>query len=123
MSQDQEAHSDFEIPDMPSPAQTDKNLAGEEALGFASGDLESYIKEQDAQRKNKLNDHVHMGTVCLFWLVVGIAGALILSVVFHLVVPAKWHYLSSEQINSIKALLTGGIVANLMTLMFEKKIR
>ena len=94
---------------------TDDDLAKKEAIAIGAGTLEADAKKQEHGRHQKFRDHINRATLIVFWTVVFCLIVSILIFTFHLVTPEKWHFLSIDQIGTLKTLLGGAILSSAMS--------
>lgn len=107
--------TDFKIPELPIPPNGKDSRSADEAKGFGSGDLEAYIKKQDADRESNTQDHLHKGMRLILWVLVFCLCVAITSFFAHILLPEKWRYLSDEQFGIIQAILTGAVTSKLLS--------
>lgn len=122
ISQDQAQITEKKVPKVIPPDEGLEQLGSQEAQAFAAGNLEKY-NENDLKRDSDFKDHVNRGMIFIFWILTALTAIGIGTLAWHYLLPEDCAYLSTAQIETIKNLLTGGIVANVMASIFEKKIK
>lgn len=90
-------------------------LAKKEAIAISTGTLEADAKKQEHGRHQKFRDHINKATLIVFWTVVACLVVSIIVFTFHMISPEGWHFLSDEQIGTLKTLLGGAILSSAMS--------
>ncbi|MDE0697140.1 MAG: hypothetical protein OXH76_15055 [Boseongicola sp.] len=105
---------------------TDASGAGNEALQFSSGktakEIEDEAREKEAARQEKFRDHfenIAIASLYLVWVVICLVG---LVWVYHLVSPESWPRLPEKRIDTIQAILTGGVVFGVAGQHLKKRV-
>ena len=94
-----------------------------EALLLSSGDdLEKDGKEQEHARHQKFRNHVNTATLVLFWFIVVCVLIGVAAFAFHLVFPAKWHYLEKDQLDQLKTMLGAAVLSSALTGYASKRM-
>lgn len=98
------------------PQTDDGGLAQSEAVQLAAGnDLESRAKTKEHVRHQAFRDHVNTALIVIFWTIAACMVMGILAFAHHLLTPATWHFLSKEQLDQIKTLLTSALLSSALT--------
>lgn len=99
----------------PDVSQSNDMLAKKEAIAIGSGTLESDAKAQEHGRHQKFRNHINWATLIVFWSVVACLVVSIFVFTFHMITPDRWHFLTVEQIGTLKTLLGGAILSSAMS--------
>jgi hypothetical protein len=87
------------------PPQPD-SAAQAESLAIASGRL---------KRDESRQAHLHVGGLVLFWFVVICFLATAAVLIFHLLAPAKWHFLDDAQLGHVQTLVVTALGSSFAT--------
>ena len=98
-----------------------------EALLLSHGDsaeeLERKSRKNEHARNENFRDHFEKLSIASLYIAVigtlGIAGAWI----WHVATPNSWHWLSADQIDTLKSLVTGGILAGVASGHIRKRLQ
>jgi hypothetical protein len=107
------------------PATSGDAGADNEALDLGSGktkqELAAQANEREHARSQKFKDHFEMIAIVGLWLAAVCVFVIGVALAMHMLIPEHRHWLSGEQIASLKGLFTGGLLAGLMTNHFKKR--
>lgn len=117
------------IPEVP-PSESDlledgapQDSGAKEAALFETGKrLEDWSKENEHYRNEKFRDHFEIVAICALWGVAFLFAAVAVIWFWHLLLPEKCHWLSSESVSKIQNIVTGGILTSLATGHFKKRL-
>jgi hypothetical protein len=105
------------------PTKVDNLAAEREAQGYENARLDQEARRKDHGREQSLRDHVHLGTIGLFWTFVLCTGAAAVVFAFHMLTPDAWHFLSPELFAALKGAVAGGLASGLFTEYSRKILR
>lgn len=95
----------------------------QEAVLFESAKpLEKWAEENELYRNEKFRDHFEIVAICALWGVAFLFAAVAVIWFWHLLLPEKCHWLSSESVSKIQNIVTGGILTSLATGHFKKRL-
>lgn len=101
-----------QLPDLPVPEQDGGDqLAEQEAKAIANDELEQKARTADHGRSERLKDHLIKAAIGVFWLTVALAITALVILGWHVLMPDKWCWLSSESVGQLKALLSGVVLS------------
>lgn len=90
-------------------------LANKEAIAISNGSLQADADKQEHNRHQTFRNHINRATLIVFWSVVGCLVVSIFIFTFHMITPDSWHFLSEDQIGTLKTLLGGAILSSAMS--------
>jgi hypothetical protein len=95
-------------------------LADTEAESFSNDDLEKEAKRNDHDRKEGAKTCLHFFNIAIY--VVICTGAIIgvCILFFHWLAPTKFHFLTSEQIATIKMIFFSSLATNFFKSFYQK---
>ena len=77
-------------------------------------DSAKFIFSPDAKRDNTEKNHFHYLKLCLIWLFGLLIGWISFTVVYHLVMPPDWRWLTIEEVASLEKMFVTGVGAALI---------
>jgi len=99
----------------PDASRSTDALAKQEAIAIGSGTLKADAQKQEHGRHQKFRDNINAATLIVFWTVVTCLVISIFIFTFHMISPEAWHFLSEEQVGTLKTLLGGAILSSAMS--------
>lgn len=90
-------------------------LASKEAIAISNGSLQADADKQEHNRHQTFRNHINRATLIVFWSVVTCLVVSIFIFTFHMITPESWHFLSEDQIGTLKTLLSGAILSSAMS--------
>lgn len=105
----------------PEPVPAEDGLAAQEAVAFAEGrDLSTEAAEREHDRTQELRDTLVRGIKWLFWIIFALIVLMIITWVWHLLTPEKYHYLATRQLEQIQTILFSGVTAAVLSGVAQK---
>lgn len=108
------------VPVIQPPEPDDK--ANQEANSFANETYEEEERKNEHGRKERIRKHISDAVVVLFWVAVISVAIMGVTLVYHMVMPIKAHYLSEDQLSRIQGMLFSGVVASALPAYVKKYI-
>ncbi|MGN6124803.1 MAG: hypothetical protein ACTHOJ_17805 [Sphingomonas oligoaromativorans] len=102
------------------------DAAQQEAADFSSGKSRDELAEEafrgEHRRNEKFRNHFEVMAICALWItafaVTGIGSVWLL----HMVLPAKYRWLSSEDLSHIQSIVTAGLLVGVIGNHFKKRL-
>jgi len=86
-------------------------IAAKEAEAFAADELDKVKARKNFERTERFQDHLISAVIFIFWAGVVALGATGLTWFYHLLTPPCWHFLDSNQLDKVEAVLFSGMVS------------
>jgi hypothetical protein len=100
------------------PAAIDEAAAVKAGLDLSSRKELSTLKQLD--RSENYEDHLHYIIIGITYLFVFLAGAMLLTVVYQMVVPDKFRYLTQDETNQLEHFLFSGVFGGFVTALWKR---
>jgi hypothetical protein len=107
----------------PTISTTTDSLANQEAVAIGSGKLKADAESKEHDRHQKFRDNINLATLRVFWSVVWCLIASIFIFTYHLITPDSWHFLSPDQLGTLKTLLGGAILSSALSGYVTKRMK
>jgi hypothetical protein len=76
----------------------------------------------DERRKNGIQSHLNIITIGSFWLLALSAGTMLLTLIYHFIMPVSKQYLTADQLNNLKQMLFSGGVGAAISQLSKKHL-
>ncbi len=83
-------------------------------------DLDQEKLVGDHERAEGLRGHFYRGCVAGLWVAMAAVLLMFCAYIYHVMAPASWHWLATEQVNQIKSMLFSGAVGGFIAQYFKK---
>ncbi len=119
---------DLQVPDLDpgreadAALSSDKDQATQEALGFSQQNLEERSQANEHRRTETLRNHAHWAVIFTMW--VGWVAFMLaaVTVVWHLLAPERWEWLTVPQQNVLTAIVTSGLGTGLFGRYLARRV-
>lgn len=90
--------------------------------GKSAEQIATEAAQNEHERNEKFRNHFEKMAVVGLWIAFVVLVLMVMSWVSHILLPAKCHWLTSEQLAKVQNLVTGGVVASLAVGHLRKRI-
>ena len=90
--------------------------------GLSVAELERKARQNEHKRSESFKNHFENVAICTLWIVAALALAVGVTWFWHLLMPDRLHWLSSDGVQKLQNIVTGGIVASLAAGHIKKRL-
>jgi len=91
--------------------------------GFSEDKIAALARKAEHHRNEKFKNHFEKIALVALWMASSLFASLFLSWAWHTLLPIKYHWLNTTQMDSIKAILFGGIVSSVAMGHFRRRLQ
>lgn len=92
----------------------------EEMASYGNKTLEEDAAKQEHARNQKWKNHFNRAFIIAFWFLWTCFILMVFALIFHWVMPDKWHWLTPEQLDKIKTVIMAALVSKTIANQQEK---
>jgi hypothetical protein len=96
--------------------------AAQLSSGKSATELAHEANENEHNRSEKFKEHFERLAIITLWSLAVAMFAIGVVWLYHLVMPDTWHWLTEPELDTLKGLLTGGLIVGVLTNHFRKRL-
>lgn len=109
-------------PDESSTNAVADSIALSESARMASDTLDADGQKKEHTRHQTFRNHVNWAALAIFWALAACVIVGLLTFVFHMLAPDRWHWLSEPQLDKLQTLLGAALLSSALTQYTNKRM-
>lgn len=107
----------------PEPTPRDSRAEAEAAALAEGEDLRKDGARREHKRHQSFREHINRAALVVFWAVIVCLLWALAAYTWHMLMPSDWHYLSAEQLESLKTVLGAALFSSALSGYVGKRMQ